>query len=141
MKNLKAKISDPLHKDFELKNEAVLNEYLDLPSSHWSSGSGDSALQKDEADGLMFFKLDTNAYFVMEISSYLSPIQNQDDITWMKHYISGEPFFFSSRYLCSKETLLKTLIEYARSGKKHDDFKWADPIPDEDLYFKLLNEE
>ena len=140
MENLKVKISDPLTNDFELKNEAILDEYLDLPTSHWASGSGDSTLWKDDADGLMFFKFDTNAYFVMEISSYLSPIQNQEDTKWLRHYIGGEPFFFSSRHLCSKETSLKTLMEYAKSGEKYHEFKWTDPIPDEELYFKLLEE-
>jgi hypothetical protein len=139
MKNLKVKITDPSAQDFELENETILDEYLDLPPSHWSIGSGDSALWKDNSNGLMFFKIDCNSYFTMEISSYLSPIQNQDDIKWILHYIGGEPFFFSSRHLCSKETLLEILLEYAESGKVHKDFKWIDPIPNEELYFTLLN--
>ena len=140
MKNLKAKISDPSAQDFDLKKEATLDEYLDLPHSHWAIGSGDSALWKDNSNGLMFFKIDHNSYFVMEISSYLSPIQNQDDIKWISHYIGGEPFFFSSRHLCSKKAVMKILLEYAESGKLDKDFKWTDPIPDEELYFVLLND-
>ena len=130
-------INDTQGKDFELKNEASLDKYLDLPYSHWLSGSGDSAIWKDDSDGLMFFKFNNDSFFVMELSSYLSPIQNQDDTKWIEHYLGGEPFHFSSRFICSKKTLLLILMEYAKSGKKHKDFIWTDPLPDEELFLKL----
>ncbi len=137
MEYSKVKISDPIAKDFELENETTLNKYLDLPFSHWSSGSGDSAMWKNDSDGLLFFKFDTNSYFVMELSSYLSPIQNQDDIKWMEHHVGGNPFHFSSRFVCTKKTLLLILMEYSKSGKKHKDFNWTDPLPDEELFLKF----
>ncbi|WP_422104365.1 hypothetical protein [Winogradskyella sp.] len=137
MKILKTRICDPLGNDFELKHESLLDKYLDLPYSHWSNGSGDSAILKDNTDGLMFFKFDTNAFFVMELSSYLSPIQNQNDIEWIKHHVGGEPFHFSSRFVCSKKTLSTILTEYSKSGEKRKNFIWSDPLPDEELYLKL----
>jgi len=135
------KISDPLGGDLIMKDELRLSEYLDLPSSHWNGGSGDSALWKEDGtDGLLFFKTD-DAYFVMEISSYLSPIQNQDQLQWMKHNIGGEPFHFSSRHLCTKEVLMTILIHYINTAELLKEFNWFDPLPDEDIFLKFQGEQ
>lgn len=122
-----------------MNDESSLSSYLDLPSAHWKGGSGDSALWKDETNGLLFFRFN-NSYFVLELSSYLSPLQNQDALRWIEHYIGGEPFHFSSRHLCSKETLMTVLLYYANTFELHKDFDWVDPLPDEDTFLKLQEE-
>jgi len=133
MEKLDFRISDPLGEDLIMTNEKNLSDYLDMPSDHWESGSGDSALWKNETDGLLFFKTG-NEFFVMELGSYLSPIQNQEKLKWIKHYIGGDQFHCSSRHLCSKETLMKILLNYVKTSELLSEFEWADPLPDEDLF-------
>ena len=129
MKYGKPIIKDPLGNDFELKNEEQLQNYLNLPASHWKSGSGDAAIWINDTDALLFFKYDTNSYFIMELASYESPIHNEDEIEWLSHDIGGEPFLFSSRYLCDQQTLIKIILHFASSGEKDPNFDWKDPIP------------
>jgi len=141
MEILKFNISNPIGENIANANESDLRKYLDKAYSYWEVGSGSSALWSDISDELLFFKCSDTEFFVMEILSNLSPVFNEEEISWIKHYIGGQAFHFSSRHKCSKEILLDILLDYARTGQLSDRYKWDNPIPDEELYYKLQKEE
>jgi len=118
------KYTNNFGEEFICKDLSKVSEVLDLDYKNWEQGSGDSAFHSDKGESLIFFKLE-KGFFVMELSSYLSP-KISDNSEALKHFVSGEPMTIPKKCICSKNQAYDIIVEFLINKKLHEKYDWLE---------------
>jgi hypothetical protein len=115
--------------EVECDKFSELENFLSQSYEYWNSGSGDSAIQINNDERLIFFKI-KDGVFIMQSPDYLVPIakninKNQKSDTLI-HYVGGEKFKFPKSIVYDFNVALKILKSYIEHQKSNSNIQWID---------------
>lgn len=102
-----------------------LQELLKQPFSYWQQGSGDSAIQINSQESLIFFKL-KEGVFIMQHPDYLAPIITKASEGNLVHYVGGQPMNIPKKCICNDEIALEIFSNYITKHTLSNKYEWYD---------------
>jgi len=111
----------------EIKNDtAFIKQVLAQPYEYWLGGSGDSSIEINNEERLIFLKTN-QGIFIMHHPDYIAPITIQKPNQYYEHYIGGQAMKIPSICLCDEDTAYHILKFYVTTnGILTEEFQWED---------------
>jgi hypothetical protein len=117
--------TDPSGVEHELSEVSQIENILNQPYEYWLVGAGDSAVQVNDEEFLIFFKT-PKGVFIMQFPDYIFPLINAEIEGTINHYVGGEPMEIPLMAVCEKDVAFEIIKCYLMKGELIEDYKWID---------------
>ena len=119
---------DNLGNEIVYEHISELETFLSQSFAYWEKGTGDSAIEIQKGERIVFFKIE-QGFFLMQHPDYLVPLSifaEKDERVMLSHYVGGQEFLFPKTVIYSKEVAITILKNYIEQGELDKAYNWVD---------------